>query len=239
MIKQNSIHYNERNLPISMIVLHCTIENSQDMIKVLEERKLSVHYIIGYEGELIQLVEDDKRAWHAGVSYWRGIEDVNSASIGIEISNKTLGQSSYEEKQIETLIKLLKKLTKKYNINPRNVVAHSDIAPTRKPDPGFAFPWKRIAREGFCPWYELKHSSKITENKVENLLEIIGYDVRDEETAIASAYAFRRRFLPKEVIIENDIKKLVDNVYPVSDRKLLMGDKFYQTLKSVAYSYSK
>lgn len=85
---------------------------------------------------------------------------MNSHSIGIEIGNLSLGQQDFAEAQIEKLIPFCRKLIKIYNLDPRRIVAHSDIAPTRKPDPGIRFPWKRLAREGIGLWYQLRNAEK-------------------------------------------------------------------------------
>lgn len=233
-------YFSSRNgVKIDAIVLHCSNQDTEEMIKTLEDLNLSSHYIIGYNGEITKLVEESEKAWHAGISYWNGNENLNFNSIGIELSNQTLGQTPYNEPQIEKLIHFLKKLIRKYNIEPQNIVGHSDIAPTRKPDPGLAFPWKKLARNGIGLWYEPKNADKIGENDVAKLLSIIGYNTETEEDTIASAYAFRRRFLPEEVKIDEDVMHLVDNVYPTGDKSLLEGEKFLKTLKAVAYEFNK
>lgn len=147
-----------------------------------------------------------------------------------------MGQTPYTEAQIDKLIFFCKKLIKKYNIAPQNIVGHSDISPTRKPDPGLAFPWKRLAKEGVGLWYQPKNADKMVENDVAKLLATIGYDVRDEATTKASAYAFCRRFLPQYVKVDADVYHLVDNVLP-DDFSFMKEQKFLQTLKAVAYSY--
>lgn len=234
-------HFNERETAIDMLVLHSTAHsNTSEVVECLDKLQLSCHYIMDLDGNLTKVVPEDKRAWHAGAGYWRGIsEDLNSHSIGIEICNLQLGQENFTEKQIAKLIPFCKKIISKYNIKPHNVVAHSDIAPTRKPDPGICFPWKVLSREDVGLWYQPRNAFKIAENDVATLLNQIGYDTKDEETTIASSYAFRRRFLPEEVLVDEDIKHLVDNVYPIGNNDLLHGEKFIQTLKAVAYSYSR
>ena len=144
MKKELSEYYDERDTQIDMLVLHCSAQTGTEMLKVLNELKLSVHYILDENGELIQCVPEEKRAWHAGKGYWRGSEaSLNSRSIGIEISSPSLGQEAYSEAQINKLIPFCKKIIRKYGIPAQNVVGHSDVAPLRKPDPGVGFPWKR------------------------------------------------------------------------------------------------
>lgn len=234
-------HYNERKTPIDMLVLHATChDNAQDVFASLNKLELSCHYFIDPQGNITRMINDEHRAWHAGLGYWRGIDtDLNSHSIGIEIGNMSLGQEAFPAKQIQNLIPLCQEIIKKYKIKQHNVVAHSDIAPTRKPDPGKCFPWHELAKADIGLWYDIKNADLVEEDNPQELLKIIGYDTRDDEKAIASAYAFRRRFLPEEVAKDNDIQHLVDNVYPLGKKELLSGKRFLQTLKAVAYTYSK
>lgn len=233
-------HFNERKSPITMLVLHCAAHPGEELVECLDKVQLSSHYVIDLNGDIIRVVEESKRAWHAGEGFWRGqSEDLNSCSIGIELSHLTLGQSIYNPSQIEKLIPFCQKLMRKHKIEPENVVAHSDISPTRKADTGLAFPWKTLAKEGIGLWYQPRHADKINESDVAKLLNMIGYDTRTPETVIASAYAFRRHFLPEEVTVDEDVHHLVDNIYPIGDESLLKGDKFLRALKAVAYSYSQ
>lgn len=232
-------HYNERQAPIDMLVLHSTAHNTcEEVYAALDRLELSAHYVLGTDGTLCRCVPEDKRAWHAGASSWRGVtSDINSHSIGIEICSPSLGQEPFTEAQMEKLIPFCQKLIHKYKLDNRNIVAHSDIAPIRKPDPGKAFPWKRLAKEGVGLWYQPRNAEKMPENNVAKLLSIIGYNTTDEENTIAAAYAFRRRFLPEEVLTDTDVHHLVDNVYPCGNKDILCGEKFLKTLKAVAYSY--
>lgn len=231
-------HFNERQAPISLLVLHSAAHDGPELVSSLDNAKLSAHYVLSLNGTLIKVIDESKRAWHTGLGSWREFhDDLNSHSIGIEISSLTLGQSPFSEAQIEKLIPFCQKLIRKYKIKPQNIVAHSDIAPARKADPGLAFPWKRLAKEGIGLWYQPRNADKMPENDVAKLLAIIGYETKGEENTIASAYAFRRRFLPEEIEIDADIQHLVDNVYPIGNKNLLTGEKFLKTLKAVAYSY--
>lgn len=234
-------HYDERQTSVDVLMLHATCHSSADEVfDRLDKLKLSCHYFIDEAGNITKMVDEKNRAWHAGLGYWRGVEaDLNSHSIGIEIGNMKLGQQDFSEAQIQKLIPFCQKIIRKYNIDSRNVIAHSDSAPTRKPDPGICFPWKRLAKEGIGLWYQPRNADKVSENNPIELLKTIGYDTRTEENAIASAYAFRRRFLPEEVSVNENIQHLVDHVYPVGNKELLKGEKFLRTLKAVAYSYRK
>ena len=138
-----------------MIVLHFTEQDSvQQSLDTLRSRnsggRVSSHYLIGDDGHIYQLVSDRDRAWHAGTGRWGAISDLNSASIGIEIDND--GHEPYTEAQITALLKLLDDLTTRLRIPKSQVIGHSDLAPTRKVDPGPHFPWKRLAAAGYGRW---------------------------------------------------------------------------------------
>lgn len=233
-------HFNNRKKPISMLVLHCSAFHCTEALKSYDEANVSVHYFLDEDGSLTKMVDEANRAWHAGIASWREYtEDINSCSIGIELYNKSLGETPYSEAQIEKLIPFCQKIIRKYNIPPQNVVAHSDIAPTRKMDPGISFPWKRLAKEGIGLWYQIRYAEKINENNVSILLQQIGYKIDTKEDLIAAAYAFRRRFLPQEIKIIDNIKELIDHPYPVGNEELLQGEKFLKTLKAVAYTFKQ
>lgn len=197
--------------PIEMLILHCSAHEPQEMIGVLTERKLSAHYIIGEYGQILQLVPEEKRAWHAGVSYWRGRKMLNRYSIGIELSSPSMGQEAYPAVQIKALSALCQQIMARYGIKAQNVLAHSDVAPTRKPDPGMAFPWQELAAKGIGLWYDLADAGKVAENDVAGLLTQIGYDTTD---LAAASYAFCRHFAPQYVQKVDDIDALIDHVYP-------------------------
>lgn len=232
-------HFNDRKTPVDTLVLHATAhETCEEVFACLDKIELSVHYILGTDGTLCRCVPEEKRAWHAGLGGWREIEnDMNSHSIGIEICNPSLGQHPFTDAQIEKLIPFCQKLIRKHKIKPQYVIAHSDMAPTRKPDPGIAFPWKRLAKESIGLWYQPRNADKMTTDNVTELLRLIGYNTDNQENAIAAAYAFRRHFLPEEVAVDEDICRLVENVYPAGQTNLLKGEKFLKTLKAVAFSY--
>ena len=148
-----SPNFNERK-PVA-IVLHATEQKSaQQSLDTLRTRNrggpVSAHYLIGDDGRLYQLVADDARAWHAGGGRWGTLADLNSTSIGIEIDNER--GEAFTEAQIATLLRLLEDLTSRFAIPRTQVIAHADMAPTRKVDPGPLFPWKRLADAGFGLW---------------------------------------------------------------------------------------
>ena len=148
-----SKNFDERR-PV-VIVLHYTEQDSvEQSLETLRSRnsggRVSSHYLVGKDGKTYQLVSDAKRAWHAGAGSWGAITDVNNASIGIEIDNN--GKTPYPDAQIDSLIVLLRDLTQRLRIPPAQIIGHSDLAPTRKIDPGPLFPWKRLHDAGFGLW---------------------------------------------------------------------------------------
>jgi N-acetylmuramoyl-L-alanine amidase len=138
-----------------LVVLHYTAmpdaEAALDRL-CAPEHEVSAHYLIARDGRLYRLVDEDKRAWHAGVGDWGGRGDVNSRSIGIELDN--CGNSPYAEPQISGLELLLSDILARWRIPPEGVIAHSDFAPTRKTDPGPRFDWRRLALQGLAVWPE-------------------------------------------------------------------------------------
>lgn len=236
MKKIPSVFYNQRKADINMLVIHSIAFGAQKAIEELNKIELSSHYFVDLDGTIIQCVDEDNRAFHASASSWRGaVEDINSSSIGIEVCNLSLGQTPYNDAQIEKLIHFCHKLIKKHQIKPEMIVAHSDLSPSRKPDPGLAFPWKRLSKEGIGLWYQPRNADKVAENDVSKLLQGIGYDT----TNLASAqYAFCRRFLPEFVVVNENLSELLKNPYP-QDFDISKNDKFLKTLKAVYYSYTQ
>lgn len=227
--------FDERKTSIDMLVFHCNIFAPNDFIKTLEQTHLSCHYIIDTDGSLYQCVPEDKRAWHAGVGSWREIkEDINSHSIGIELTNPTLGQTPYPIAQIKTLIKLCQQLIQKYNIPAHNIIGHSDMAPTRKPDPGFCFPWETLAQHGIGLWPK---SDMTKETDICTLLSQIGYDTRTKEALIASGYAFQKHFMPTSIRARKNIRTLILHPVPKTRTKIPMTQSFLKTLSKTANTF--
>ena len=148
---KQSPNFNERkgcDKP-SLIIIHYTgMKTAAEALERLCDPKaeVSAHYFIDEGGTQQQLVADDKRAWHAGVSEWEGITDVNSHSIGIELVNPghEFGYREFPDEQIETLAELCKNLMQAYDIPVKNILGHADVAPGRKIDPGELFPWDKL-----------------------------------------------------------------------------------------------
>ena len=156
-----SPNINERlgGKPVSILVLHYTgMESAAKACDWLcrEESQVSCHYLVDEQGGIVQMVDESMRAWHAGVSSWRGDEDINSASIGIEIQNKGhgLGYHDFPQAQMQAVAALSKDIVERNKIEPRNVLAHSDVAPGRKVDPGEKFDWKFLHSHGVGHWLE-------------------------------------------------------------------------------------
>lgn len=225
-------YFNERPAKISALVLHCSAYDSKDMIEVLEKEELSAHYVVGLNGDVTQLVPEEKRAWHAGISSWREFNNLNHNSIGIEISSMSMGQEPYSERQINSLIELCQGIIARHHIPVRNVVGHSDIAPTRKPDPGAAFPWQKLAENGIGLWYDLNDAEKVKESNPEILLQKIGYNT---ENPAAAMYAFCRHFIPQEVAINPDIHDLLQHPY---SEDFSLPEKYLPILKACCASFS-
>lgn len=203
-----SPNFDERDQPVSMVVLHYTgMEDAASAIARLRdpEAKVSCHYLVAEDGQVLRMVPEEKRAWHAGRSYWRGIHGVNAASIGIEIVNPghEFGYRAFPVEQMDALVPLVADIVKRHGIAPSNVVGHSDVAPDRKQDPGELFDWARLAKVGLA----LKRPTKglmdplWTDGGFLLALERFGYDVRNKDAAIM---AFQRRFRPELMDAEVD-----------------------------------
>lgn len=203
IIETPSPNFDERALPVTMIVLHYT--GMQDAASAIErltnaEAKVSSHYLIAEDGQIVRMVPEEKRAWHAGKSFWRGITDVNSASVGIEIVNPghEFGYRPFPVVQIDALIPLMQEITLRYKITRGNVVGHSDVAPARKDDPGELFPWERLAKLRLALPSPTKNlmDPHWTDAGFLLALERFGYEVTDP---VAAVRAFQRRFRPANI----------------------------------------
>lgn len=221
--------FDERTMPVDTIIIHCSAFNAWQAIETYKEAEVSAHYIIDLNGRIIRLVDVDKRAWHAGKSLWKGRESLNNCSIGIEVCSLSLGQFPYDRRQIFSLLRLCKRLMKKYHIKKENVLGHSDIAPSRKADPGKGFPWAYLARHGIGRWYNLKCAEKVKETDEKKLLSLIGYDTQN---LAAAKWAFCRHYLPEVVPVDKNIGHLID--YPYPEEFTVTDNNFLQILKAAA-----
>jgi N-acetylmuramoyl-L-alanine amidase len=195
-----SPNFDERDQPVSIVVLHYTgMETAEAAIERLRdpEAKVSCHYLIDEDGKVLRMVPEDKRAWHSGCSCWRGMRDVNGASIGIEMVNPghEFGYRPFPREQMKALVPLLAHIKQRHQIPVANIVGHSDVAPARKQDPGELFDWAFLARYGLAvgrPTTGL-FDSNWTDGGFLLALERYGYDVHDPKAAVT---AFQRRFRP-------------------------------------------
>ena len=224
--KYKSPNYNSRNnSKVQLIIIHYTaLKNTLDAISYLckKEKKVSSHYLISQNGTVYNLVEDKYRAWHAGQAFWNEITDINSISIGIELDYNPNGENNkFSVKMIYSLKKLIFKLQKNYRINKNSILAHSDIAPFRKIDPGKNFPWqslsssklilnlkklKKIEIKIIEKWFH-SHNLNLKKQKIILALSLIGYDTREVYknskfyNKLVSAY--RIRYLKSKNKIKN------------------------------------
>lgn len=205
---------------IDTIVIHSTHRTFSFSIKRLCDKlaKVSCHYIINLDGKIYQLIPDQARAWHAGISCWRGITCLNNNSIGIELvdtDNKRRRIKEFPKPQMGSLLVLLKLLIKKYQIPDWNIVAHSDIAPDRKDDPGENFDWQLLASHGIGHYHDIIFhkdkdarliTSKSTKSQIKEMQQALknyGYKINitgkfDTQTHKV-IIAFRRRFNPHRI----------------------------------------
>lgn len=177
-----------------LIVLHHTnMASFDEALETLrtanEQGPVSAHYLIAADGRVMQLVDEGARAWHAGVSQWNGLGDLNSSSIGIELDND--GASPFAPAQITALIELLGDICSRRKIDPRQVWAHGDVAPGRKTDPSRLFPWAQLAQAGFGLWPRSPGAAVPDGFDPWVALRTVGYDLSNRTAAIS---AYRRHF---------------------------------------------
>lgn len=210
IVERPSPNFNDRpeDAPIDLLVLHYTgMKTCAEALDRLCDpaAKVSAHYTIDEDGTVYRHVAEEKRAWHAGVSYWAGHRNLNDRSIGVEIANPghDFGYRAFPEAQIAAVMALGRAIVARHGIPPRRVLGHSDIAPQRKIDPGELFPWPRLAEAGLGVWPKFPRrdiSRSIQMPEIQTDLAAIGYEcpasgVLDEDTRAAIA-AFQRHFRP-------------------------------------------
>lgn len=186
---------------IDMLVLHYTgMQSAEAALTRLTDpvAKVSAHWLIREDGSITALVPETMRAWHAGVSFWRGAEDVNARSIGIELVNPghEFGYRPFTERQMTALVELATDIIARHAIPARNVVGHADVAPRRKMDPGELFDWRRLANAGVGLWPEEAGDLILDADPIRGLLASIGYETED---VFATLKAFQRHFRPERV----------------------------------------
>lgn len=215
LIETPSPNFDDRSLPITMVVLHYTgMPDAASAIQWLANpaSRVSAHYVVTEDGHVVRMVDEARRAWHAGRSHWRGTDDINSASIGIEIVNPghEWGYRPFPDTQIDALIPLLHDIMQRHRITRGNVVGHSDIAPARKQDPGELFPWAKLARLRLAlprPTRNLM-DPHWSDGGFMLALERFGYDIAEPDAAVR---AFQRRFRPELIdgIIDGECRAIL------------------------------
>jgi N-acetylmuramoyl-L-alanine amidase len=216
-----SPNHDKRRAPIDILLLHYTgMAGEAGALKwlTMAESRVSSHYFVFSDGRVAQLVDEGRRAWHAGASEWCGDTDINSRSIGIEIANEGHAAPGgmpppFAEAQIAAVIGLCRDIVGRHGIPPHRVLAHSDVAPGRKIDPGERFPWARLAAEGIGHWVEpvpicagetlARGAAGLAVEALQGLLALYGYGLAvdgayAEKTADVVA-AFQRHFRPERI----------------------------------------
>ncbi len=196
-----------------MLVLHYTgMESGAAALERLTDpiAKVSAHYLVEEDGRVFAMVPEARRAWHAGRSFWAGETDVNSASVGVEIVNPghEFGYRAFPDRQIDAVIALLDDIRSRWTIPDARILAHSDVAPDRKMDPGELFPWRRLARAGHGLWADPAPApgAELTEGDqglgvlaLQGALRRLGYDApsdgRFEEPTATIVRAFQRHWV--------------------------------------------
>ena len=219
MERRPSPNFDNRACAISHIILHYTDMADCDaaLARLCDPAaKVSAHYLIRRDGHIFQLVDEAERAWHAGVSFWQGETDMNSASIGIELDHaghKDGAMAVFPQTQMAALITLLQEVTARHDIAPQNILGHSDIAPGRKIDPGEAFDWAALHQAGFGLWVEEVKIEDVptlslgSEDKavapLQKALAAIGYHIAADGVygpqMQAVIIAFQRHFRPRQI----------------------------------------
>jgi N-acetylmuramoyl-L-alanine amidase len=217
LIEAPSPNFDQRRGPPDMIVLHYTgMQTGEAALARLcdPEAKVSAHYLVEEDGRVFRLVPEERRAWHAGRSWWKGETDCNSASVGIEIVNPghAFGYRGFPDAQIEAVIALLGEIRGRWTVPNDRIVGHSDVAPDRKEDPGELFPWKRLAEVGHGLWFEptaapgpplQRGDQGVDVYVLQAGLHRLGYEPRPsgtfDETTATVVRAFQRHWRPERV----------------------------------------
>ncbi len=216
ILHRPSPNFNDRPIDkegmIDTIIIHYTAMPCDTSLDRLCDKsaQVSAHYLIDEDGSLYQMVADNKRAWHAGVSYWQGRDNVNDNSIGIELVNlgHEYGYTDFPTEQIAVLCELLGRLTARYDVVASKIVGHSDIAPGRKIDPGEKFPWAHLARQGFGLYPQVSAADEMAlicdvdrMIAAKKHLIAIGYGISDHEAKVfemeKTLRAFQMHWRPK------------------------------------------
>ena len=202
----------------NIIVIHYTATHSLEEARATlchKDSKVSAHYLISEDGTIFNLVDEAKRAWHAGASKWGSITDINSHSIGIELSND--GYSPFGEKLMMSLELLLDEILKKWDIPVHRVLAHSDVSPGRKVDPGVKFDWDRLALKNLAIKPKMLNVRNPNRKIFLNSLGLFGYNEELPYETLLSAFRLRFNPLDRGILNINDngLAKSLSLKYPV------------------------
>lgn len=242
ILSSPSPNHDERSTPITVLVLHYTgMENGPVALERMcsARSKVAAHYMVEEDGQVFQLVDEERRAWHAGVSSWQGAIDINSASVGIEIVN---GGHDYDlpdfpAAQIQVVTALSKAIIERRGIQMMNVVGHSDIAPARKQDPGEKFPWRALASAGVGFWpTNISKDQRVLFEKgsndrgvaiLQSGLAFVGYGVEvngkmDAQTCDVVS-AVQRRYRPDSITGEVDVQTM-EIITKLADARKMVGN---------------
>jgi N-acetylmuramoyl-L-alanine amidase len=217
LIELPSPNHAVREATVDVLVLHYTelpLEESLDVLRDdKREHRVSSHYVLAEDGTAYRLVSEDRVAWHAGRSHWRGREALNGTSIGVEIVNLHGDRHDYPEVQVAALVELCRGIIGRHRaIVPRNVVGHSDIAPRRKVDPGLRFPWAKLAAAGVGLWP--RAATTPIEGDIQAALQRFGYPPAVEVATADIVASFQRRFRPARVdgIADHETRALLGDL---------------------------
>ena len=210
LLEHPSPNSNDRpdGVTVDMVVLHYTgMETAAAALNRMCDAaaEVSAHYMIDEDGTVYRLVPEDRRAWHAGVSCWQGATNINDRSIGIEIVSPghEFGYRQFPDEQMAAVEQLLSDIVSRHGIARHRIVGHSDIAPSRKQDPGELFDWQRLAAAGLAIWPDTA-ADPVGPEDTASALEQIGYDPEVPLSDVVTA--FQRRFVPHAVSGEADLR---------------------------------
>ena len=220
VIQSPNFDERNKNSKINILMMHYTgMKTAQEALDRMCDAKsqVSAHYMIYEDGQVVNLVPEEKRAWHAGISCWQGISSLNHTSIGIEIVNPghEWGYVPFPAKQMDAVLELSKAIIARHDIEARNVVGHSDVAPSRKEDPGELFDWRYLAKNGVGLWHgidRVRWGDKILNNPgeessevahIQTMLARYGYHIRVDgyygEKTEKIIKAFKRHFSQESI----------------------------------------
>lgn len=209
--KYRSDNFDDVIINVKYVVLHCMCFDDKKALEFLasKESGVSAHYYIARDGGIFNLVDDNKKAWHAGLSSWKGQNALNTNSIGIELGNDgSLGkEANYTEDQYKSLIALLKDLQERYNIKAENIIAHSDISPDRKTDPGANFDWNKLIENKLGVKFYILNSST---NYLQHIVNF-GYNLDYGQENVIKA--FQRRFISDNIsgVLDSKTIEFINN----------------------------